>query len=184
MGCVVAFLRRDTVIYNYPVIDTQPQIVYKYVPGPSERTSGGSQKTNVVLHSTKNYNWYAGAEFHRIYMDTTKREVSWHFTICGDTIYQHYPISAITWHAGKDCNKDGVGIELCEIRDSCSEDYRAQTIASLDALLWALDKLLPEPDLIFHEGCTGKQCPDRGWRVNLFEPVDTTAAITLKKQIQ
>ena len=52
----------------------------------------------VVCHSMEG--WMAGARS-RIHGSGPLNQASWHFSITKDgTVYQHYPLTASTWHAG------------------------------------------------------------------------------------
>jgi len=79
-------------------------------PGPNWKTGAGDGRTvrdnkGAVLHSAEGYLEGAVSVLHG------PRQASWHFTLCQDgRVFQHYPLEAITWHAGA-ANDDYVGIE-------------------------------------------------------------------------
>ncbi|MCH7554180.1 MAG: N-acetylmuramoyl-L-alanine amidase [Chloroflexi bacterium] len=87
------------------------------LPGPARKTSGTSwPKQGVVMHSAEG--WWAGL---RSVLFNVRRRAdgsfpgSWHFSnltdgSSGASLYQHYPIDMIVWHA-RHSNRRYVGVE-------------------------------------------------------------------------
>lgn len=76
------------------------------LPGPSRKTSGTSwPKNGMVLHSAEG-SWPG---MRSVLM--ARDGGSWHFSNLKDgTLYQHYPLDAVTWHA-RGGNTDNGGME-------------------------------------------------------------------------
>ena len=84
--------------------------------------------------------------------------VSWHFSILRDgTVYQHYPVRAVCWHAGSPvANGKYIGVEH---EGGAAPDYSepltpAQLRASIELVLW-LSKELHWPE--FRVGVQGME---------------------------
>lgn len=136
---------------------------YTYIPGPKKFTSGENVKVGITLHSTANFNSYADAKWHGQYMDTTRRNASWHFTVCGEDIVQHYPIEAITWHGGEPCNSTTISIEMCDSDTSMLN--MLTTLQTVDGLIAQLREKTGQFLYIQeHKDCTGKNCPSVHWQ--------------------
>ena len=92
-----------------------------WCPGPPEKTGySGKDKTHakvgVVLHTMEYEStpeWNDATTLHNALF--SGREASWTFSICkfmnGSILYQHYPLDAVTWHAGYQGNLWLIGIE-------------------------------------------------------------------------
>jgi hypothetical protein len=90
-------------------------------PGLAEKTGySGKDKTHakvgVVLHTMEYEStpeWNDATTLHNALF--SGREASWTFSICkfmnGSILYQHYPLDAVTWHAGYQGNLWLIGIE-------------------------------------------------------------------------
>jgi N-acetyl-anhydromuramyl-L-alanine amidase AmpD len=81
-------------------------------PGPLEKTGQPPHQTRqgagVVIHSAE------GTLESALAVLAGPKRASWHLTVGKDgDYYQHYPLEAVTWHAGGDANPFYVGIE-CE----------------------------------------------------------------------
>ena len=80
-------------------------------PGPPEKTGAPGAVANriagAVVHSAE------GSLDAALSVLGGPTRSSWHLTIAKDGRYvQHYPLEAVTWHAGADANPRLVGIEL------------------------------------------------------------------------
>jgi len=68
--------------------------------------------TGVILHTTNNYNSYADSKWHGYFQDTTKRKVSWHYSIDDTGVYLQNNENLICYHAGSpEGNKKLLGVE-------------------------------------------------------------------------
>lgn len=110
--------------------------------------------TQAIIHNTANAKEWANGMHHIIYMDTTKREVSWDYTVDDVAIIKHHCSDRKTWHAGA-CNTNSIGIEVC-MHEGINI---SNVLRNLEILR---DQLETEyPGIVFdtHENCTGKKCP-------------------------
>ena len=79
-------------------------------PGPVDKTGYPNLNVRrgkgVVCHSAE------GSLESALAVLAGPRRASWHFTVAKDgRVFQHYPLSTVTWHGGFDANEDYVGIE-------------------------------------------------------------------------
>ena len=108
----------------------------------------------IFIHETANYNSYADAEWHSLFLDTTTRKVTWHYTVDDKMILQTYPDSLQGWHAGK-CNLNSLGIELCVNKGI----DRTVSLSNLDWLLRHLRGRYPGIIIKKHRDCSRTLCP-------------------------
>lgn len=120
----------------------------------------------IVIHSTANSScshknntdsYCADAKFHANYMDTTKRKVSWHFTIDDKQCVQHLRLSQRGLHSGNhSINSRSIGIEICENHWKEKKDI---IINRLDSLVHSLYITYPDLQILYHSECRTKDCP-------------------------
>lgn len=141
---------------NSEIESLQSECVYIMCPGPESKIDRlrEEEKTAIVIHSTANFNSNIGIRFHCEYLDTTKRDVSWHFTIGNDTVSQHYPLSAKCWHA-RGCNIGSIGIEILENQDL------KKVIYNLDGLISEIKNIYPNVVVRLHSDCGKGSCPNK-----------------------
>ncbi|HEY4685590.1 MAG TPA: peptidoglycan recognition family protein [Dehalococcoidia bacterium] len=101
--------------------------------GPAAKTGYPFDTTNealgAVVHSAEGYFGPA--------MDILDgpKPVSWHFFVTGHgQLFQHYPLEAVTWHAGLEANLRYVGIECEGVAGSPLGDSQLRALQAL--LLW------------------------------------------------
>lgn len=128
----------------------------------------------ITIHDTGNSRLGADAEAHSKYLQSARariRNVSWHFTVDDNEIYQHLPLNEHGWHAGDGRkgrgNRQSIGIEICQNMDG---DRR---ISELHAA-WLVNELLEKEQIFIgnvkqHFDWSGKNCPNilrkgRGWQ--------------------
>ena len=74
----------------------------------------------LTVHNTGNPKSTAENERAWLTNPSNKRQASWHYVICEDTIIQAIPDNEIAWHAGDGSgngNMKSIGIEICESGD-------------------------------------------------------------------
>lgn len=112
--------------------------------------------TSITVHNTGNKNRSANAKMHGRYLQSTKNNVSWHFTVDDQNILQHIPVNEIAWHAG--CtkgNRTSIGIEICMFNGIDTEKAEAKAIELIGHLM----KMYDIKDVKKHQDWTGKYCP-------------------------
>lgn len=113
----------------------------------------------VILHQTNNYNYYADAKWHRIFQDTSRRKVSWHYSVDDTGIYQNHDESEICYHSGnKEANRYTLGIELMTYKGMNKEE----AISNLKLLVEYLSKKYDDLEFFRHDKFNNKRigvCP-------------------------
>ena len=136
--------------------------------GPKDKVTGKrNANRGAVLHSMVGYFAGAMAEF-----DRTSRRASWHFSIRQDgTVYQHYPLTASTWHAGSDgANNQYIGIEHEGGFSPTDEPLTAAQInASVTLVKWI--------------AAQGKWTPSRTSKKTLFEHRELSSTLCPSSRI-
>lgn len=123
--------------------------------------------TRIVVHNTAND---APAKNEVSYMINNNNQVSFHFAVDGNEVWQGIPLNRNAWHAGDGNgkgNREGIGIEICYSlsggdRFVAAEKNAAKFIAQLlKERNWGVDKVTK------HQDYSGKYCPhrtlDMGW---------------------
>jgi len=117
----------------------------------------------ITVHCTGNYNPTAGAENHAkyVYGGTGGEQKSWHYTVDGKEIWQHFEDRQACWHAGDGGNGPGnntsIGIEIC-VNDPAAFRNACENAA------WLVAELLKKYQLdisrvVQHNKWSGKDCP-------------------------
>lgn len=123
----------------------------------------------ICVHNTANN---APAKNEIAYMIRNNNQVSFHFAVDGDEIWQGVPTDRNTWHAGDGANGEGnrnyISIEICYSKSGGDKFIRAEKKAAafIAELLkehnWGVDKVKK------HQDFSGKYCPhrtlDMGWQ--------------------
>ena len=128
----------------------------------SNRPGTPLHPTKITIHNTDNDEPGADARAHARYMkgsDAQHRQVSWHFSVDDQSVYQSLPVDEVGWHAGnREGNASSIGIEICQNRgiDQEAANDRAAKLAAL-----MLDELQIELDgnVVQHNKWSGKNCP-------------------------
>jgi len=168
------------------------KIIQDYVPvGNHNRPGDKLTASSITIHNTDNASKGANAAAHAKYMkgaDAQKREVSWHFTVDDEYVYQSLPTTEIGWHAGtKAGNYSSVAIEIC-MNSDIDQDAANDRAALLAAWLAYRMGIQVPSGLLQHHDWSGKNCPqllrknnNAGWNKFLekatgywkgLEPVD------------
>src|SRR5438045_885991 len=119
--------------------------------GPAAKTGGLRSGKGAVLHSAEGP---LAASFRILSLTSGARpsdwQKSWHFTVAQDgSLFQHYPVDAMTWHAGPRANPFYVGIEHEGVAGEVLADRQLEASARL--LAWIA-------------GVEGWPGPAGGWR--------------------
>jgi len=131
--------------------------------------------TTLTIHNTDNASPGADAQAHNRYIrgpDAVARQVSWHFTVDDNDIYQHLPINEAGWHAHAAANATSIGIEIC-MHSGMNEPAAYDRAARLCAFLGMQLGIAMPSGLRQHHDWTGKNCPrvlrgqTNGWRTFL-----------------
>ncbi|MDI1346731.1 MAG: N-acetylmuramoyl-L-alanine amidase, partial [Pseudolabrys sp.] len=93
-------------------------VIQDFIPlGNSNRPGKKLKPTLITIHNTDNDSPGANAAAHAKYQkgaDARKRQVSWHFSVDDNSVYQSLPNNEIGWHAGSSKgNGSSIGIEIC-----------------------------------------------------------------------
>jgi len=118
--------------------------------------------SKITIHNTDNDDPGANARAHAQYMkgaDAQQRQVSWHFSVDDQSVYQSLPLDEVGWHAGnREGNRTTIGIEICENRgiDQAAANDRAARLTALmlDQLGMGLNG-----NVVQHHDWSGKDCP-------------------------
>jgi N-acetylmuramoyl-L-alanine amidase CwlA len=139
------------------------RIVQAFVPvGCSNRPGKRLVPTAITIHNTDNVEVGANAAAHAQYQksaDARKREISWHFTVDDQNVYQSLPINEIGWHTGsKKGDLTSIGVAICVNTDlDVPTAYRR---AALLAAVLAFQNRIKVPKRIRqHYDWSGKNCP-------------------------
>ncbi len=116
-----------------------PNIVVDLIPpgGLNRRVPKKMKPQFITIHSTANQSPKANAEAHvRLLHRSGLGNLSWHFTVDQDSIFQTLPTNEQGQHADYDGpgNLYSIGIEMCENEGNCREKTLEQT-AKLTAWL-------------------------------------------------
>lgn len=140
---------------------TGPAVIRDFLPvGFPTRPGTRIRATSITIHNTDNTSTGAGAKAHNQYIrgaDAVRRQVSWHFTIDDQSIYQHLPVNEMGYHAGP-ANASSVAIEICmnpDMVEALAYDRAAQLCAELSTQLG----IAIPAGLKQHFDWTGKNCP-------------------------
>lgn len=110
----------------------------------------------IVIHETANFNSYADAKWHAIFLDTiSNRNVSFHYCVDDVNIVSTYPDSLVAWHAGRDCNKKYLGVEIC-VNEGINRQQALLNTAKLIKLLRSKYGKIP---VTRHSSCMKTGCP-------------------------
>lgn len=138
-----------------------PAVIQDFLPvGFPTRPGTRIRATSITIHNTDNTSPGAGAKAHNRYIrgaDAVRRQVSWHFTVDDQSIYQHLPVNEMGYHAGP-ANASSVAIEICmnpDMNEALAYDRAAQLCAELSAQLG----IAVPTGLKQHFDWTGKNCP-------------------------
>jgi N-acetylmuramoyl-L-alanine amidase CwlA len=149
-------------------------IIQDFIPsGRSNRPGTRITPTKITIHNTDNDSPGADAAAHAKYQkgpDARERQVSWHFTVDDNAVFQSLPTNERGLHAGtREGNKTSIGIEICmhpEMEVTAGYDR-----AALLAAVMAFQLGIPVPSSIKqHHDWSGKHCPrvlrdkPNGWR--------------------
>jgi N-acetylmuramoyl-L-alanine amidase CwlA len=93
-------------------------IIQDFIPaGNSNRPGTRIAPTKITIHNTDNTDSGADAAAHAKYQkgpDARRREVSWHFTVDDEAVFQSLPTNEKGFHAGSgEGNRTSIGIEIC-----------------------------------------------------------------------
>ncbi len=150
------------------------KLVQDYVPiGNHNRPGTKLTATSITIHNTDNTSKGANAAAHAKYMkgaDAQKRQVSWHFTVDDEFVFQSLPTTEIGWHCGKDeGNHTSIGIEIC-MNSDLNADAAYDRAALLTAWLAYRLKIQVPVGVMQHRDWSGKDCPsvlradnNKGW---------------------
>lgn len=122
----------------------------------------------IVIHNTDND---ASAENEVAYMIRNNKQVSFHFAVDDQEIWQGVPLNRNTWHCGDGSkgkgNRTGISIEICYSESggdkfTAAEKNAAKFVAELlHERKWGIDRVGK------HQDYSGKDCPKRtlalGW---------------------
>ena len=122
----------------------------------------------IVVHNTAND---ASAANEISYMVRNNNEVSFHFAVDNEEIWQGVPLNRNTWNAGDGAegigNRKGISIEICYSKSGGERFMNSEILASkfiaelLHERNWGIDKVTK------HQDYNGKNCPHRtmslGW---------------------
>ena len=152
----------------------------------SNRPGTPLRASKITIHNTDNDEPGADARAHCRYQkgaDAQARQVSWHFTVDDQSIYQSLPVDEGGWHAGThEGNAASIGIEICENK-GIDQEAANDRAARLTALLLRELGLKPAGNILQHHDWSGKNCPAllrdpvSGWKKFLQNVVDHYAAI-------
>lgn len=117
----------------------------------------------ITIHCTGNYTATAGAKNHADYVYTGSggAQTSWHYTIDGKEIWQHFEDRQECWHAGDGTNGPGnstsIGLEICV-------NNKAAFKQACENAAWLTSELLKKHGLtidkvVQHNKWNGKNCP-------------------------
>lgn len=117
----------------------------------------------ITIHNTGNYNANATAKMHTdyLYRDCDGRQVSWHYTVDKDEIWQSFEDNQECWHAGDGSGGPGnytsIGIEIC-VNEKDAFRKNCENAAWLTAELLRKHKLSIDK-VVQHNKWSGKDCP-------------------------
>lgn len=136
-------------------------IIQSYIPKHNRNRPGNMMKPlYITVHNTSNTAKGANAASHAVFVAHAGTDVSWHYTVDDQLIYQHLPLNENGWHAGDGRgtgNMKSVGIEICENADGDFEQ-------AVENAQWLIRKLMGElgislSNVVPHKHWSGKQCP-------------------------
>ncbi len=139
------------------------KIIQDFIPaGNSNRPGTKLTPTLITIHNTDNASPGANAAAHAKYQkgaDARKREVSWHFTVDDQAVYQSLPTNELGWHAGsKAGNRSSIGIEIrMNPEMDVANGYRRAAV--LTAVLAFQHGISVANGIVQHNHWTGKDCP-------------------------
>ncbi len=128
--------------------------------GSSNRPSTPLRPAQITIHNTDNAAPSADASAHARYLkgpDARQRQVSWHFTVDDQSVYQSLPVWEIGWHSGSG-NATSIAVEICEnhgIDQPAANDRAAQLVA----ILAREHGISPSGGILQHHYWSGKDCP-------------------------
>ncbi|WP_020177549.1 N-acetylmuramoyl-L-alanine amidase [Methylopila sp. M107] len=154
-------------------------IIQDFIPiTNSNRPRTPRTPTAITIHNTDNANVGAGAAAHAKYVkgaDAVKREVSWHYTVDDEAVYQSLPDEEVGWHAASSAgNAVSIGVEICMNADMKKEAAYAKA-ALLTAALAKKHGVDVATGVVQHNHWSGKNCPRvlraeaNGWKNFLAE---------------
>jgi len=138
-------------------------IVQDFVPvGSSNRPGDKLVAESVTIHNTDNDSPGADAAAHARYQkgaDARARQVSWHFTVDDNSVYQSLPTNEIGWHSGTAAgNHSSLGVEICMNPEmDVAKGYRRAAL--LTAVLLQQNQISLAGGVKQHHDWSGKNCP-------------------------
>lgn len=140
----------------------QLNLVQDFIPtGASNRPGTRISPSKITIHNTDNTAPGADAAAHARYVkgsDARKREVSWHFTVDDKAVFQSLPTNEVGWHAGRDGNRESIGIEIC-MNAGMNVAAAYERAALLTALMARQLGVSVTGGIVQHHAWTGKNCP-------------------------
>jgi N-acetylmuramoyl-L-alanine amidase len=115
---------------------------------------------NITIHCTGNYSVSANASSHANYVHggSGGKQASWHYSIDGKEIWQHFEDNQACWHAGESTgNNTSIGLEIC-VNDKAVFRKACENAAWLTAELLKRHKLTLDR-VVQHNRWSGKNCP-------------------------
>lgn len=139
------------------------KLVQDYVPlGNSNRPGKKISPSSITIHNTDNPGKGANAAAHAKYMkgpDAQKRQVSWHYTVDDEYVYQSIPTTENTWHSStKQGNNTSISIEIC-MNSDLDEVAAYERAEWLVAVLCYRNGFNPKSQVVQHHDWSGKNCP-------------------------
>ena len=125
-----------------------------------KRTGIAMQPKYVTIHNTGSPNAGANAKAHannQIY--DQRKEVSWHYTVDNNEIYQSMPMNEVAYHAGDGQNIGNsatIGIEICENSDGNYAQAEKNAAYLTAQILY--ENGMPSDAVRMHKDWSGKQC--------------------------
>lgn len=126
-----------------------------------KRTGYAMKASYVTIHNTGTSGVGANALVHaQNQINDRRTNVSWHFTVDDNSIYQSMPMNEVGYHAGdgfSNGNGASIGIEICENADG-SYAKGERNAAYLTAHI-LFENGLPSDAIRMHKDWSGKDCP-------------------------
>ena len=136
-------------------------IVQDFIPvGSSNRPGTRLTPTSITIHNTDNTNRGANAAAHARYVksqDARDRQVSWHYTVDDNFVFQSLPTNEVGWHAGPG-NRSSIGIEIC-MHEGMNVPAAYDRAALLTAVMAHQLGVSVQNGVVQHHSWTGKHCP-------------------------
>lgn len=134
------------------------KIPYKIdtIPESNKRPGITRRIKSIIVHNTANPNSTAQNERDYLVNPSNTSSTSFHIAVDDHEIIEAIPVNEIAFHAlNSECNKEGIGIEICE-----SGDYEKAEQNGVWIIAYLMHKYdIPLSEVKTHKDCSGKECP-------------------------